>query len=220
MLAGSPDVGRDRSGQQNAANQHDPGAHIAGSDRAAGDRDGNHRPGGIAHGERTRPVQTAGKRTLRVRADRNHLRARAVEVKRAGGGYRRRGGRKEVEIETRHVGGGVDDALEQDADLEEGVNKPDQMLPALRHRRMRRTPAVYRSDHQKADTVPPQRKMRTGGRPILVASGLKRPLPQAAIIEIQTVDGRIKRPRLRRRRSGNARLDPERARGCRPAGWI
>ena len=96
VLAGSPDVGRDRSGQQNAANQHDPGAHIVWSDRAAGDRDGNHRPGGIAHGERTRPVQTTSKRTLRVRADRNHLRARAVKVKRRRRGHWRlaAGGKK------------------------------------------------------------------------------------------------------------------------------
>ena len=154
MLAGSPDIGRNRSGQQNAANQHDPGAHIVGSDRAAGDRDGNHRPGGIAHVERTRPVQTTSKRTLRVRADRNHLRARAVEVKRGGGATRRWRQVEEKEVETGHVGGGVDDALKQDAGLEESLNKPDQMLPALRHRPMRYTPTVYRGCHQKADALP------------------------------------------------------------------
>ena len=76
-------------------------------------------------------------------------------MKRAGWSYLAAGGREEVKIETRYFGG-VDDALEQGADFDEGVNKPDQMLPPLRHRRVRRTRAVNRRDHQKADTVAPQ----------------------------------------------------------------
>ena len=127
MLAGSPDVGRNRSSQQNAANQHDPGAHIAGSDRAAGDRDGNHRPGGIAHVERTRPVQTTSKRTLRVRADRNHPRARAVKVKRRGGATGAGGRWKEKEVETGHVGGGV----------RHQAGKSPRRSPPRRHARLR-----------------------------------------------------------------------------------
>ena len=59
---------------------------------------------------------------------------------------------------------------------------------------MRRTLAVHRRNHQKADAVPPQRKIRTGGRPILVASGLEGALPQVAIIDIQTVGWRIMQP--------------------------
>src|SRR5215213_53944 len=102
-MTGSPDIGRQRTTQQEAAKQHDPAGGMAGGRRAAGSRDSDGRPSGIADVELAGPVRAGDERGSRLWPARGRVSAPAMEVE-GRGLLRAVTPRIEVEIDPRGLG--------------------------------------------------------------------------------------------------------------------
>jgi hypothetical protein len=168
---------------------------MGGGSRPARDRRRDECPAAVCELEVTGPLQTLGKRRSRQRRGGAGSRARAVKVERGCTSAGIFG--KKIKIQTHGHGRACEDILDHDAGLKHALGKADEIATPILDGVVRQACSVHRQHDKKAVAVasdPAKNKTWTGGRPVFVPRAFERALPSASIVQVDTIEGRIRNP--------------------------